>query len=95
MAGGHAINLIIRPFVFWLREPSPLTRNDEVAETLWTPLVPLASGQADTVRPYPFRRQTLDLPAYRVGPHIVWGLTYRMLRSLFALTSGTPAAQAL
>jgi hypothetical protein len=95
MAGGHSINLIIRPFVFWLRKASPLTLNEEVAEALWAPLAPLASGDADTIRPYRFQGQTLDLPAYRVGPHVVWGLTYRMLRSLFALTAGTPDAQRL
>lgn len=85
MAKGQPVDLIIRPFVFWLDHPSLLTPNDEVAEALWSPLDPLVQGKADTTRPYPFRGQTLDLPAYAVGPHIVWGLTYRMLRSLFAL----------
>lgn len=83
MAGGLPVNLIIRPYVFALEEAAPLVLNTEVAEALWAPLGPLADGAADTTRPYRFQGTTLQLPGYRVGPHVVWGLTYRMLRSLF------------
>ncbi|MBW2524101.1 MAG: CoA pyrophosphatase [Deltaproteobacteria bacterium] len=88
MAKGQPVDLVVRPFVFWLCDSRRLTLNEEVAEAFWAPLAPLVSGAADTVRPYRFGEQTLDLPAYQVGRHVVWGLTYRMLRSLFAVTSG-------
>lgn len=85
MARGHWIDLVITPFVFQLDEPVELTPNGEVDETIWAPLEPLASGQADTTRPYSFEGHSLDLPGFQVETHIVWGLTYRMLCAFFEL----------
>ena len=54
-----------------------------VATALWAPLVPMLRGELDTVRPYRHEGRDLKLPAYQVGPHVVWGLTHRMLQLLF------------
>lgn len=75
--------LVITPFVFAVEEAPPLALNHEVAEAVWAPLEPLASGASATTFAYELQGQTLSLPALRVGPHIVWGLTYRMLQMLF------------
>lgn len=85
MAGGHWINLVITPFVFQLNEAIELRLNEEVDEALWAALAPLASGSADTTRPYNHEGRTFDLPGFQVGSHIVWGLTYRMLSAFFEL----------
>lgn len=84
IARGRPVGLVIVPFVFLLRDEAvQASLSDEVDEALWAALEPLAKGQADTRRPYSFEGQTLELPGYRVGEHVVWGLTYRMLSMLF------------
>ena len=86
IARGKPQETVIRPFVFDVRE-SPALRVDhsEVAEALWTPLLPLYRGDADTVRPYDWRGTRIDFPAYDVDGRVVWGLTYQMLRSFFRI----------
>lgn len=89
IARARPTGLVIAPFVFALRKESSLALNHEVAEALWTPLEPLVSGAAATTFAYRLEDQTLSLPALQVGPHVVWGLTYQMLRMLFdALRAG-------
>lgn len=82
---GHRTGLVIRPFVFAFSGDPPLTPNYEVAEALWAKLEPMRSGAVDTTRPWSGGGHTLQMPAYDVEGRIVWGLTYRMLRQLFAI----------
>jgi 8-oxo-dGTP pyrophosphatase MutT (NUDIX family) len=90
IARGRPLDLVIVPFVFVLREAVTLTPSGEVDQALWADLEPLAAGRAAGTRPYVYQGQTLELPAFRVGPHLVWGLTYHMLTMLFALLRGEP-----
>ncbi len=77
------------PHVFVLLEPVTLRlSSSEVEEALWAPLGPMLRGETATTRPWEHAGQHLDLPGYQVGPHIVWGLTYRMLQLLFDLARG-------
>jgi len=86
IARGKPLETVIRPFVFEVREDTPLRIDDrEVAEALWTPLLPLYRGEVDTVRPYQWHGTNIDFPAYDVGGRVVWGLTYQMLRSFFRI----------
>ena len=84
IARGKPQETVIRPFVFEVRREAPLHVDEtEVAEALWTPLLPLYLGEVDTVRPYQWHGTQIDFPAYDVSGRIVWGLTYQMLRSFF------------
>ena len=86
IARGKPQETVIRPFVFEVHRESPLQVDDrEVAEALWTPLLPLYRGEVDTVRPYQWHGTNIDFPAYDVGGRVVWGLTYQMLRSFFRI----------
>jgi 8-oxo-dGTP pyrophosphatase MutT (NUDIX family) len=86
IARGKPQETVIRPFVFEVHRESPLRVDDrEVAEALWTPLLPLYRGEVDTVRPYQWHGTNIDFPAYDVGGRVVWGLTYQMLRSFFRI----------
>jgi len=86
IARGKPQETVIRPFVFEVHRESPLRADEkEVAEALWTPLVPLYRGEADTVRPYQWHGTQIDFPAYDVDGRVVWGLTYQMLRSFFRI----------
>ena len=81
----HRAGLMVRPFVFAIDRPPPLRGNYEVAETLWAPVLPLMQGERNAEYPYLHEGQQLRFPAYDVEGRIVWGLTYRMLQSLFAM----------
>lgn len=86
IARGKPQETVIRPFVFEVHRDSPLRTDEaEVAEALWTPLLPLYRGEADTVRPYQWHGTQIDFPAYDVDGRVVWGLTYQMLRSFFRI----------
>jgi 8-oxo-dGTP pyrophosphatase MutT (NUDIX family) len=85
-ARARRLDLVIVPHVFSLREPVTLRPSqDEVDEALWTPLRPMVRGQTATTQHWEHAGQQLDLPGYQVGPHVVWGLTYRQLQLLFGL----------
>lgn len=76
--------LSVTPFVFRLSE-RPLTRlNYEVAEAIWIPLVDLLSDERRASMELDHQGQRFSFPAYRVGEHLVWGLTHRVLRTLTA-----------
>ncbi|MDH4283242.1 MAG: CoA pyrophosphatase [Myxococcales bacterium] len=86
IARGKPQETVIRPFVFEVHRQSPIQVDEkEVAEALWTPLLPLYRGEVDTVRPYQWQGTQIDFPAYDVGGRVVWGLTYQMLRSFFRI----------
>ena len=85
IARGKRTGLTIAPFVFELAGEVELTLNHEVAETVWAPLGPLAQGEYATTVPYTLGGQEIRLPAHDVNGRIVWGLTYRMLDTLFML----------
>jgi 8-oxo-dGTP pyrophosphatase MutT (NUDIX family) len=86
IARGKPQETVIRPFVFELHREWPIRVEErEVAEALWTPLLPLYRGEVDTVRPYQWHGTQIDFPAYDVEGRIVWGLTYQMLRSFFRI----------
>jgi 8-oxo-dGTP pyrophosphatase MutT (NUDIX family) len=85
VARGKRTGLTISPFVFELTHDSPLHFNGEVSEVVWAPLARLFRGELATVFPYEIAGQRVELPAHDVQGRIVWGLTHRMLESLFAL----------
>ena len=88
IARGKRLPMLIRPFVFALRDtPDPVLRPqvEEVADALWVPLLPLMQGQRDAWVRYEGAGQKLELPGFQVESHVVWGLTHGMLSALFAL----------
>jgi 8-oxo-dGTP pyrophosphatase MutT (NUDIX family) len=87
-ARGARIPMLVAPFVVAVREAPALKLNEEVAEALWTPLGPLARAEASGTFPYMHEGQRLELPCLRVGGHVVWGMTYRMLTTLFDALHG-------
>ncbi len=80
----HTTGLVVRPYVFWLRETPPLTLDStEVAAVHWADLGAMMRGDRDTTHELAWKGQTHRLPAFAVADRIVWGLTYRMLSTLF------------
>lgn len=86
VARGRPVGMTIVPFIFELVADAELLYSDEVVEAVWVPLDPLLQGQLRTT--FAVDRDSgerVELPAHNVGGRIVWGLTYRMLDSLFEL----------
>lgn len=83
---GRHVGISIAPHVFALGAPAPVLRpNSEVAEIVWAELGPMARGELDAIKEWRYAGESRVVPGYRVHGHIVWGLTYHMLRSLFAV----------
>ena len=86
VARGRRVGITIAPFVFELIHEAELAyRPEEVAEAIWVPLDPLMHGRLRTTLAHERDGQPALSPAHDVDGRIVWGLTYRMLESLFAL----------
>lgn len=79
----HTTGLIVRPFVFALRDEGATLRvNHEVADATWVALGPLRAGVHDCRFDYVHEGRTHEFPAFDVAGRAVWGLTYRMLQLL-------------
>jgi 8-oxo-dGTP pyrophosphatase MutT (NUDIX family) len=86
VARGRRVGITITPFVFELTSAVVLAyRTEEVAEAIWVPLDPLMHGRLRTTFAHDRDGERTLSPAHDVDGRIVWGLTYRMLESLFAL----------
>lgn len=84
--------LVVAPWLWVLRTPEVvLTPNHEVAETVWAPLAPMIRGETATEYPLHWNGMDVRMPAFRVGERVVWGMTQRMLASMFALLQGSSA----
>lgn len=80
--------LVLSAFAYRVEVRSALTPNHEVAEALWVPVRMLL----DPARSVGYRWGPTRWPGICVGEpdrHVVWGLTYRLLQSLFGL-AGRP-----
>jgi 8-oxo-dGTP pyrophosphatase MutT (NUDIX family) len=83
-AQGRFTGLVIAPFVFALQSAAEPRANQEVAELLWAPIGPIARGELDAVKEVQRDGQLVRFPGFRVGEHVVWGLTHRVLQSLLS-----------
>lgn len=83
----HLPPVVVRPFVFGLRERPRVTGSHEVALHLWVPCNRLAS--AAVTEEIEVRGRPLVVRGYRVGSHLVWGMTERILTPFFQLLTGS------
>jgi 8-oxo-dGTP pyrophosphatase MutT (NUDIX family) len=77
--------IAVRPFVFTLAERPPLALNREVASAAWVELDTLL--HPDTYRTVTLQLHGADreVQGYQVAESLVWGMTERILHSLFDL----------
>lgn len=78
--GGRALR--IHPFVFALTGSVEFRTNYEVDGVFWVALDSLTDGSRETTVIQESNGNRFQYPAWDVDGHPVWGLTYRMLRSL-------------
>jgi len=77
--------IVVRPFVFGLERRPEVRPSREVALHLWTSLNGLPSTAGDAA--VSVRGVEGDVPAYLIGPHVVWGMTHRILSGFFDLAT--------
>ena len=77
--------IMVRPFVFGLQHKPEVEPSREVALHLWTSLEGLPGSAGETAVSVPGFEG--EVPAYLIGPHVVWGMTHRILSRFFDLVS--------
>ena len=80
--------VVVRPFVFALRERPTIIESPEVQSAFWVSFDSLqapGSRSSVTVDHPGIPRQVL--PAYAVGKHTIWGMSERILTPLISLVS--------
>ena len=86
MPRGRPLNMLIAPHVFSLRGDPAFSPNYEVDEVVWTRLGPLIANERHDWETRPMAGRPTLFNGYRLERgHFVWGLTYRMLKSFFAV----------
>lgn len=85
LARGRPVDLVIAPRVFRLRSRLDGAPSHEVVSLHWLPLERLTSPGAQSTLSYSYEESVLELPCLRIDGLVIWGLTYRMFRSLVAL----------
>ncbi len=83
--------LIIRPFVFAIGGGVTVTPSPEVAEAFWVPLQLLADPSATGEATFVDRGIERTERSFRLGEHVIWGLTERILRQFIELAVVVPA----
>lgn len=81
---GVAADLSVRPYVFAVEARPTLVNNHEVDSMAWADLGELASGLHETEYELTHGAQRRRFPGFKVGGHVVWGLTYRVVRLLLS-----------
>ncbi len=80
----RAFDMLVSPFVFFLRGDPSFDLSDEVDAVVWSPLAPMHGGRSHGSENRPIGGVQTPFSGYRVpGGHFVWGLTYRMIETLF------------
>lgn len=90
VARGLRVSMSITPHVFALAgsELPQLSPNYEVAGVVWGSLGQMLRGELDATKEWRLGQQTQLVPAFNVQGHLVWGMTYSMLLSLFQVLQG-------
>ncbi|MFI5314800.1 MAG: NUDIX hydrolase [Myxococcota bacterium] len=82
-ANARAGALVVSPFVYEIAARPQLAPNREVQSTVWIPVSWLLHPDAAVDYAISRDSQKVVFPAVRYDRYTVWGLTYRILASLF------------
>lgn len=75
--------IVISPYVFGLQQPPPTRLSAEVAAVMWIPLADLQPSECRSL--VPIRGEPVEVPCFKLGDTVIWGLTYRILKGLLPL----------
>jgi 8-oxo-dGTP pyrophosphatase MutT (NUDIX family) len=90
MPRGRPLNMLVAPHVFKLNHEPAFTINHEVDEVVWSQMACLVSGECHACETRLMAGRPTVFNGYRLEQgHFVWGLTYRMVKSFFAVIDPT------
>lgn len=72
----------VTPYVFSVSAPIDPRPGPEAASAFWLPIAIAAAGGYDGEMDYVVAGNAVKFPCWRFDGYVIWGLTYRMLRSL-------------
>jgi 8-oxo-dGTP pyrophosphatase MutT (NUDIX family) len=78
----HLPPIIVSPHVFAVGAREPLVPGDEADEALWLPARDIFDPANRTTFAFPLQGGDRAFPAIEIGPHLVWGLTERILHQV-------------
>jgi 8-oxo-dGTP pyrophosphatase MutT (NUDIX family) len=88
--GGVETSMVLSSFVYYVGATRPLlTPNEEVAEVYWVSLEHLWDRRNATHLSLARNGESMVFPAIRLGEHLIWGLTLRVL-TLFSDVLAAP-----
>jgi 8-oxo-dGTP pyrophosphatase MutT (NUDIX family) len=79
----HTGSMNVVPLVFLLKREVEVKPNGEVASYRWIQLQKLLAPGSRTNYQLKYGRETVSMPAFAVGDYVVWGLTHRIISSIF------------
>lgn len=85
---GATLPVLVSCFVYQLLKPKKLQPNHEVSDTFWCPLSKLLEPGRQQHRTFSYRGESRSHPVIELLPApspLLWGITYRLLYSLFKL----------
>lgn len=77
--------VVVRPFVFGVRERPPMTLNAEVQDAFWVPGRALVAPGVQQEVTFEHRGTLRTFPAYVLGSRTIWGMTERILTPLLRM----------
>jgi 8-oxo-dGTP pyrophosphatase MutT (NUDIX family) len=78
----HTGELDVVPVVFLLKRSVRVKTNEEATSHMWVDLEKLASGEARSMYRLDLGGETREMPAFKVGDYVIWGLTHRIISAL-------------
>jgi 8-oxo-dGTP pyrophosphatase MutT (NUDIX family) len=78
----HTGDMDVVPAVFLLQREVKVNANEEVASHVWVDLAGLTSREVESTHKLDLGGEVKEVPAFRVGDYIIWGLTHRMISAL-------------
>ena len=86
----RASDMLVAPYVFYLEGDPSFDLSDEVDAVVWSPLAPMHGGGSHASEERLVAGVPTPFNGYRVRDgHFVWGLTYRMIETLFEVLDPT------
>lgn len=78
----HTGTMDVVPSVFELKGEVNVKPNGEVSSYRWVSLDDMLSPASRSIYRLERQGEVVQLPAYRVGDYVVWGLTHRIISSM-------------
>ena len=85
--------MIVAPFTFLLTATVHPTTSREATEILWVPMSFLLNEKSISHFAAPIGEKGGSMPCYRYSDHVIWGLSFRIIREIVSKMTSDPYGQ--